>query len=143
MSDPRFTCCRKTRRCALREPVLKVGPDAATSGDDLVGRRLFPVDAVAEETLGIDRIDTELLAQLLAQLADVAFDDILFDVFIEDAVNRVEDLGLGNAAAAVGDQILENATLATGKCKNLTLDFRITTVREDTDRADVGVVCES
>jgi hypothetical protein len=71
--------------------------------------------AVAEETLGIDRIVTELFAQLLAQLADVALDDVLLDLFVEDAVDRVEDLGLGDAAAALVRQIFEDAALAAGQ----------------------------
>ncbi len=76
-----FPCCGDTRDRALREPVLSYSRPAVL--------RSIPVDAVAKETLRIDRVEAELLAQFLAQLADVAFDDILFDVLVEDAVNRV------------------------------------------------------
>ena len=52
------------------------------------------------------------LAQLLAQLADVALDDVLLDLVVEDTVDRVEDLGLGDAAAPVACQIFQDAALA-------------------------------
>jgi hypothetical protein len=65
--------------------------------------KLFPINAVAKKALGIDRVDTELGAQLLAELGDVAFHDVLFDFLVEDAVDGVEDLGLRNAATSVCD----------------------------------------
>src|SRR5690606_21272678 len=102
-----FVSYRDARGRALREAGCRVRLPPA---GNLLSTR--PVDAVAKEALGIDRVETELLAQLLAQLGDVAFDDVLFDVLVEDAVDRVEDLGLGEPAAAVGDQIFQDAALA-------------------------------
>src|SRR6185437_627073 len=41
-------------------------------------------ETVAEIANRADRIPAQVAPQLLSQFADVAFDDILFDVFIED-----------------------------------------------------------
>ncbi len=60
---------------------------------NLKGGRTSADQPVAKEALGIDRVKAQPLAQLLAQLADVAFDDVLLDLVVEDAVDRVEDLG--------------------------------------------------
>ncbi|EGE59970.1 hypothetical protein RHECNPAF_1760058 [Rhizobium etli CNPAF512] len=114
---------------------LEVQPGAATRP-----RKSGPIDAVAKEALGIDRIDAELLAQLFAQLRDVAFDDVLFDLFVEDAVDGVEDLGLGHPATAIGDQIFEDAALAPGQREDFAVDLGVAAIREDADAADVGVV---
>src|SRR5690606_38849763 len=99
-----------------------------------------PVDAVAKETLGIDGIEAELLAQLLAQLADVAFHYILLDLFVEDAVDRIEDLGFGNAASTVGDEVFENATFAARQSEDFASNFRITPIGEDPDLTDIRMV---
>jgi hypothetical protein len=41
------------------------------------------------------------MSQSLAQLADVTFDDVLVDVFAEQPINIVEDLGFINPATAI------------------------------------------
>src|SRR5690606_15206518 len=102
--------------------------------------RSAPVDAVTKETLGIDGIEAELLAQLLAQLADVTFHHILLNLFVEDAIDRIEDLGLGNAAAAVSDQVFENTALAARQSEDLAGDFRVAAIGEDPDLADIRMV---
>ena len=57
-------------------------------------RKLISVQrqAIAEIALRIDRVVAEAMAQLLAQLADVAFHHVLLDLFVEQAVDGVEDL---------------------------------------------------
>ena len=101
-----------------------------------------PVDQVAKEALGIDRIEVEALAQLLTQLGDVALDDVLFDVLVEDAVDGIEDLLLGDPAAAVCDQVFQDAALTARQREGATFDFRITTIGIDADRTNIGVVGE-
>src|SRR5690606_24033908 len=108
MSFPRSSRHQDPMGRALREAGCR-GPPSPPASNVMSA---LPVDAVAKEALGIDRVETELLAQLLAQFADVAFDHVLLDVLVEDAVDRVEDLGLGKPAAAVGDQVFEDAALA-------------------------------
>src|SRR6218665_1538396 len=134
MSNPRSSRQFDPMGRALREAGCK---------NDLAGSapppacNLFsalPVDAVAKEALGIDRVETELLAQLLAQLADVAFHDVFLDVFVEDAVDRVEDLRLGEPAAAVCDQVFQDAALTARQREDFVVDLGIATVREDADR---------
>ena len=71
------------------------------------------VQAVAEEALGIDRVEAELLTQLLAQFADVAFDHVLFDLVVENAIDGVENLGFGDTAPIVGGEELEDTAFAT------------------------------
>src|SRR5690606_27928407 len=100
----------------------------------------FDIDAVAEEALGIDRIETHLLTQLLAQLADVAFDDIFFDFAVEDAVDRAENLRLVETAAAIGNQIFQDAALAARQRKINAVDLRIAAIGKNADRAKLGAV---
>ncbi len=58
------------------------------------------LDAITEEPLGIDRVEAQPMLEFLAQLADVALDDVLVDVFVEEPVDGVEDLRLADAPAA-------------------------------------------
>ena len=44
----------------------------------------------------------KLLAHLLAQFAYVTFNDVFFDILVKNAVDRVENLRLGNTTAAIG-----------------------------------------
>ena len=48
--------------------------------------------AVSEVALRIDRVVAQAMPQPLAQLADVALDDVLVDVVAEKSVDVVEDL---------------------------------------------------
>src|SRR5262249_39783136 len=92
--------------------------------------------------LGLDRIVTEPLAQLLAQLADMALDHRLVDLGVEQAVDLVEDLGLGDPAAAAANEELEDAALAARQRHHLATDLGITAVEIDLDVAerDLGVI---
>ena len=79
--------------------------------DQASAREASFLDAIAEEALGVDRVEAQPVLELLAQLADVALDDILIDVLVEETVDRVEDLGLADASAAATQQKLEDAPL--------------------------------
>src|SRR5262249_41135363 len=104
------------------------------------GRGLGHDQPVAEEALGIDRVVAEPVAQLLAQLADVALDHVLLDLVVEDAVDRVENLGLGDAAAGIGRQIFEDAALSARQRQRHAVNLGIATVHEDAHGADLDVV---
>src|SRR6185295_7739044 len=78
------------------------------------------------------------MAQPLAQLADVALDDVLVDVLAEETIDVVEDLRLGHPAALVVDEILENAPLAAGQGQHLAGDLGVATVVEHAHVADDG-----
>ena len=60
----------------------------------------FDIEAIAQEPLGIDDFEAKLLTQLLAQLAHMAFDNVLLNVFITQAIDRVEKLTFGSAATS-------------------------------------------
>ena len=50
----------------------------------------------------------------------MAFDHVLFDVLVENAVDGVEDLRLGNPTAAVDNHVFQDAAFAPGKCESFT-----------------------
>src|SRR5581483_11501790 len=87
-------------------------------------------EAVTQIALRMDGIVTEAMPQTLAQLADVAFDDILINVLVEEPIHRVEDLGFGHAPAGVRDEIFEDATLPPRQGQHLTPDLRVAPVIE-------------
>src|SRR5690606_8171285 len=97
--------------------------------------------AITEVALGIDRIEAKLRAKLLAQLADVAFNDVLLDLLIEDSVNGVEDLGLGHPARRVARQIFEDTPFAPRQGERLAIDFRVAPIREDPHRTNGDETC--
>ena len=72
--------------------------------------------------------------QLLAQFADVALDNALFHVVVEQAVDRVEDLRLADATTSVDDEMFEDAAFATRQHERITGHFRIAPVEEHADR---------
>src|SRR3954462_2538288 len=88
-------------------------------------------EAITEIALGIDRIVAELAAQFLAQLAHMALDDVLFDVLVEEAVDCVEYLRLGDALAAVDDEMFEDAPFAPRQRKGVALDLGIAAIEEN------------
>ena len=98
-------------------------------------RLAVDLNAVAKKPFGIDRIVSEPLTKLLAELADVALDDVLFHVLVENPIDRIEDLGLRHTATAIGDEELEDAPFATRQVEGCAVDFRITSVKEGADRA--------
>ncbi len=67
------------------------------------------VDAIAEEPLGIDRVEPQPVLELFAQFADVTLDDVLVDVLVEKPIDGIEDLGLADAPAATAQQKFEDA----------------------------------
>ena len=70
---------------------------------DVARRNSSADEPVAEEALGIRSGSKPSFSRsFLRSLRDVALDHVLLDLVVEDAVDRVEDLGLGDAAAAVG-----------------------------------------
>ena len=62
------------------------------------------LDAIAEEPLRIDGVETQSMLEFLAQFADVALDDVLVDILVEEPVDRVEDLRLAHAPSAAAQQ---------------------------------------
>lgn len=93
---------------------------------------------ITEEALGFDGIVTQLCAEFLAKLADVAFDHIFFDIIIEKAINSVEDLRLRQAPTAVDDQIFENTPLTARQRQRRAINDRIGAVKENLNGANRG-----
>src|SRR5712671_4042431 len=71
------------------------------------------------------------MPQPLAQLADVALDDVLVDIVAEQSVDVVEDLSLGDPAVLVVDEISQDEALAWRQRQDFTLHLRIPAIRED------------
>ena len=86
---------------------------------------------IAEEAFGIDDVVADAQAELLAQLADMAFHDHFVDILVENAVDRIEDLRLGHAPMRVLGKKLQNVPLAAGQGHRLAVHFRIAAVEED------------
>ena len=103
--------------------------------DGLAGR---DVEAVSDVAPGHDRVEAEAVAELLAQFADVALDHALVEGRLEDAVDRVEDLRLGDPLAVVADHIFENAQFAAGQGEGVTADLGVASVEEDLDPGLAG-----
>ena len=61
---------------------------------------------------GFDRIEAEAAAQLLAQLADMAFNDVFLNVLVENPVNGIEYLRFADAPPAVFDEKFQNPPFA-------------------------------
>src|SRR5206468_1904990 len=100
------------------------------------GQRSAAAEAITEIALRIDRIVAELAAQFFAQLAHMALDYILFDLLVENAVDRIENLRLGDALATVDDKMFENAPLAPRQRKGVAFYFGIATIEKDLHLAD-------
>ena len=62
-------------------------------------------EAVAEIALRVDRIVAEPVSQTLAQLADVALDDIFVDVLAEQPVDEIEDLRFRDPPSPIAHEI--------------------------------------
>ena len=71
------------------------------------------------------------MLQLLAQLADMAFDHVLVDVFVEEPVDGVEDLGFADAPATAAQKELEDASLAARQREGLAVRLGLTPVEVD------------
>src|ERR1700736_6729356 len=84
----------------------------------------------------IDGVVTELAAQFLTQLADMAFNDVLFDIFVENSIDGIEDLGLADAPAAMIDQIFKDSALAPWQWQRNSLELRIPAVKKDPQSAN-------
>src|ERR1700730_11829761 len=88
----------------------------------------------------IDGVVTELAAQFLAQLADMAFNHVLFDILVENSVDGIEDLGLAHAPAAMIDQIFKDSALAPWQRQRNSLELRIPAVEKAPQFANHGTV---
>jgi hypothetical protein len=66
----------------------------------------------------------------------MALDDVLFDVLVEEAVDCVEYLRLGDALAAVDDEMFEDAPFAPRQRKGVALDLGIAAIEENLHFAD-------
>src|ERR1700736_6961009 len=91
----------------------------------------------------IDGVVTELAAQFLTQLADMAFNHVLFDIFIENSIDGIEDLGLADAPAAVIDQIFKDSALAPRQWQRNSLELRIPAVEKDPQLANHATVARA
>ena len=94
------------------------------------------LDAIAEEPLGIDGVETQPMLELLAQLADVALDHVLVDILVEQPIDGVEDLRLANAPTATAQQELEDPPLPARKRKRFAVDLGFAPIKIDAQFAD-------
>src|SRR6185437_3259302 len=94
------------------------------------------LDAIAEEALGIDRVEAQPVLQFLAQLADVAFDHVLVDVLVEEPVDGVEDLRLADAPAAAAQQKFEDPPLPPRERKRLAVRLGLAPIEIDAEFPD-------
>src|SRR3984885_1070533 len=110
---------------------------------DVPERRFNPIgssglflDAIAEEPLGIDWVETQPMLEFLAQFADVALDDVLVNILVEEPVDRVEDLRLADAPTATAQQKLQNPPLPARERKGLAVHFWLAPVKINVQFAD-------
>src|SRR6187551_3694713 len=76
-----------------------------------------------------------MVAQLLAQLADVTLDHVLVEARIEQSVNGVEELGFRQPFSLMLDQALKRTQLATRQSQYPAADFGVPAVEKNTDQA--------
>lgn len=93
------------------------------------------VEHIAKITFGIDGIIAKAQLQLFTQLANMAFHDGFFDIFVQQPINRIIDLSAAHATIPVLDEIFQNATLTTRKLERFTANLWGTPVEIDTDIA--------
>src|SRR5262249_19792455 len=84
----------------------------------------------------IDRVETEPVLQFLPQFADVALNDVLIDVLVEEPIDGVEDLRLADPPAATAQQELEDPPLPARKRKGLAIGLGLASVEIDAQFAD-------
>src|SRR5271156_1145282 len=94
------------------------------------------LDAVAEEPLRIDRVEPQSVLEFLAQLADVALDDVLVDVLVEEPIDGIEDLGLADPPATAAQQKFEDSPLPAGQGKGPSVRLGLAAVKIDAQFAD-------
>src|ERR1700733_12350867 len=97
------------------------------------------LDAIAEEPLGIDRVETQPVFELFAQFADVALDDVFIDIFVEESVDGVEDLRLADAPSAAAQQKFQDPSLPAGKRKRFVVHLGLAPIEIDAQFADRNV----
>jgi hypothetical protein len=83
---------------------------------------------------------TELAAQFFTQLADMAFDHILFDIFVKNSIDGIEDLSLADASAPVIDQIFKDPALTPRQWQRNSLELGISAIKKDAQLANLGGV---
>lgn len=84
--------------------------------------------SIAEITLGLDRIMPQSHAQFLAQLAHVSFDHVLFNVFVKNSIDGIENLRLADAPATITDQIFQYVALSPWQYKLFAIYFRVAAI---------------
>src|SRR5262249_47679822 len=108
-----------------KRPVHK-DPDASEILDRLVDCLPYPdIQPGSHVTPRDDGIEAEAIAKLLAQLADMALDHALVERRLEDAVDCVEYLRLGDPLAVIADHVFEDAQFAARQGEGTAADLRI------------------
>jgi hypothetical protein len=65
----------------------------------------------------------------------VTLDHVFVEARVEEAVNGIEELGLGQPFSLMADQMLENAQFATRKRQRPAADLGVPAVEENADQA--------
>src|SRR4029077_9657583 len=87
----------------------------------------------------MDGVETQPMLKFLAQFADVALDDVLVDILVEEPIDRVEDLRLADAPTATAQQKLEDPPLPARERKRLAVHLGLAPVKIDAKFADRDV----
>ena len=84
------------------------------------------------------------MLELLAQFADVALNDVLVDVLVEEPIDGIEDLRLADPPAATAQQKFEDSALPARQRKGLSVRLGLAAVKIDAQFADrdVAVLAE-
>ena len=70
----------------------------------------------------------------------MAFDHILFDIFVKNSIDGIEDLSLADTSAPVIDQIFKDPALAPRQWQRNSLELRISAIKKDAQFANLGGV---
>src|SRR5580693_9644649 len=105
----------------------------------VIGSSALFLDAIAEKPLGIDGVETQPMLEFLAQLTDVALDDVLVDILVEQPVDGVEDLRLADAPTATAQQKLKDSPLPARERKRFVVHLVLAPVKINAQFADRNV----
>ena len=81
------------------------------------------IQPVTKVTFGIDRIASQNAAKFLPQFADMAFNNVVLNLLIKNAVDCTKDLSLRNPSSVQACKIFEDTSLTTWKLDLLSIDF--------------------
>jgi hypothetical protein len=70
----------------------------------------------------------------------MAFDHILFDIFVKNSIDGIEDLSLADAPAPVIDQIFKDPALEPRQWQRNSLELGISAIKKDAQFANLGGV---